>query len=118
MSSISNPSPLDLYSGLRIDIRKPYYGSSIKLAISDFQASSSLESVGIISKPSIPTSVYSAPLLPAAFKYINRTGATQFELRFPGKDLGNGVNDIIKFYSGNASTASLRPALVVTYYIP
>ncbi len=118
ISSISNPDPFDTYPGLKVDMRKPYYGSSIKLATSDFQASSQLDPAGTILKPSTPTSVYSASLLPAAFKYINRTGTTQFELHFPGDDIDNDLYDTIKFYSGDAPTASFKPTLVVTYYIP
>jgi len=118
VSSISNPDPLDIYPGLKVDMRKPYYGSSIKLTASDFQASSQMDPAGTILKPSTPTSVYSASLLPAAFAYINRTGTTQFELHFPGDDIDNDLFDNIKFYSGDAPTASFRPTLVVTYYIP
>jgi len=118
VSSISNPDPFDIYPGLKVDMRKSYYGSSIKLATSDFQASSNLTSAGTILKPSAPTSVYSASLLPAAFQYIKRNGTTQFELRFPGDDIDNDLYDTIKFYSGDAPTISFRPNLVVTYYMP
>ena len=118
VSSISNPDPFDTYPGLKVDMRKPYYGSSIKLTTSDFQASSQMDPAGTILEPSTPTSVYSASLLPAAFKYINRTGTTQFELHFPGDDIDNDLYDTIKFYSGDAPTISFRPNLVVTYYIP
>ena len=118
MSSISNPPPYDTYSSLIVDIRKPYYGSSIKLQLSDFEAASSLKSAGTISEPATPTSPYVAALLTTALPYVNRTGTTQFKLRFPGDDIGNDLYDTIKFYSGNASMVSFRPTLVVTYYIP
>jgi hypothetical protein len=118
VSNISSTNPFDLYTGLKVDMRKPYYGSSIQLTTSDFQASSQMNSAGAILAPSIPTSVYSASLLPAAFKYINKTGTTQFQLRFPGDDIDNDLYDTVKFYSGDAPTASFRPVLVVTYYMP
>ena len=118
MSSITNPNPLDTYAGIRVDIRKPYFGTSLKLQLADFNASSSLQSAGSIPKPATPDSVYSASLLPAAFKYINRAGTTQFRLRFPGDDIGNDLYNTIKFYSGNTFMVSMRPTLVVTYYIP
>ena len=116
MSSISNPSPYDVYSGLNVDIRKPYYGSSVKLQLADFNATNSLTTAGVISEPATPTSPYVASLLPAAFPFINKSGPTQFKLRFPGDDIGNDLYNTIKFYSGDASTASFRPTLVVTYY--
>ena len=118
MSSITSTDPFDIYPGLKVDMRKPYYGSSIKLTTSDFQASSQMDPAGTILKPLTPTSVYSASLLPAAFAYINRTGTTQFQLHFPGNDIDNDLYDTIKFYSGDAPTASFRPTLVVKYYMP
>ena len=57
-------------------------------------------------------------LLATAFPYINKTGTTQFKLRFPGDDIGNDLYDTVKFYSGDASTVSFRPTLVVKYYMP
>ncbi len=118
MSSISNPSPYDFYSALNVDIRKSYYGSSAKLQLTDFNASNSLTTAGTISEPATPNSPYVASLLAPAFPYINLKGITQFKLRFPGDDIGNDLYDTIKFYSGNSFTASFRPTLVVTYYLP
>jgi hypothetical protein len=51
------------------------------------------------------------------FKYINRTGVTQFRLRFALDDNNNGTADYLLFYSGNAAT-SKRPTLVIKYYAP
>jgi hypothetical protein len=118
MSSITNPTPFDTYAGVTVDIRKLYYGSSIKLQLADFNASSSLKSAGTIGEPATPTSPYVGALLATAFPYINKTGTTQFKLRFPGDDIGNDLYDTVKFYSGDASTVSFRPTLVVKYYMP
>jgi hypothetical protein len=119
MADISNPTPYDFYSGLNVYIRKPYYGTNVKLQLADFNATSSLATAaGIISEPATSTSPYVASLLPAAFPYINKSGTTQFMLHFPGDDIGNDLYDTIKFYSGDASTVSFRPTLAVTYYTP
>jgi hypothetical protein len=118
MSSISNPTPYDTYAGLLVDIRKGFYGTSVKLQLADYEASSSLKSAGTIAEPATPTSPYVASLLPAAFPVISRTSTTQFKLRFPGDEIDNDLYDTIKFYSGDASTVSFRPVLVVTYYTP
>jgi hypothetical protein len=118
MSSISNPTPFDTYAGLNVDIRKSYYGSSVKLQLADFNASNSLTTAGTISEPATPNSPYVASLITKAFPYVNKKGTTQFKLRFPGDDIGNDLYDTIKFYSGDASIVSFRPTLVVTYYLP
>jgi hypothetical protein len=118
MSSISNPTPYDIYTTLNVDIRKGYYGTSIKLQLPDFNATNSLATAGTITEPATPNSPYVASLLATAFPYISKTSTTQFRLRFPGDDIGNDLYDTIKFYSGDASTASFRPTLVVTYYLP
>jgi hypothetical protein len=50
--------------------------------------------------------------------YINKTGRTQFRLRFATDDNNDGGADYIRFYSGNDATVSYRPTLVVEYYVP
>jgi len=118
LAFLSNPSPFDIYTGVVVDIRKPFYGTSVKLQLADFNAGSSLKTAGTITEPATPTTTYSASLLPAAFPFINRSGTTQFKLRFPGDDYDRDVYFAVHFFSGNAATVSLRPVLVVTYYIP
>ena len=116
--SVSTPTPFDFYAGVTLDIRKSYFSGNIKLQLVDFNADSSLKTAGVIPEAATPTSSYSASLLSTAFPYINRAGTTQFRLRFPGDDIGNDTFDNVTFYSGDASTTSLRPTLVVTYYTP
>lgn len=49
---------------------------------------------------------------------INRIGLTQYRMEFLLGDNNDESADYITFYSGDASTASYRPALVVEYYVP
>jgi len=50
--------------------------------------------------------------------YINKTGSTQFRLRFKLDDNDDMGADYMKFYSGNFTTTSSRPLLIIQYYLP
>jgi hypothetical protein len=50
----------------------------------------------------------------ATMALVNRTGHTQFRLRFEIDDDENGGNDFIGFFSGDASNSSQRPRLLIT----
>jgi hypothetical protein len=50
------------------------------------------------------------------FRQLDRV--TQFRLRFAKDDNNNHVADYLIFYSGNATTASARPTLIIKYRIP
>jgi hypothetical protein len=52
------------------------------------------------------------------FTCINKTGVTQLRLRFSKDDNDDMSADYLMFYSGNATTASYRPQLIVEYYVP
>jgi hypothetical protein len=57
--------------------------------------------------------------MPAAnLAYINKLGLTQFRLRFTLDDNNDSISNYIRFYSGNAALASVRPLLIVKYYLP
>jgi hypothetical protein len=61
---------------------------------------------------------YSALLNAAGRAYVNRTGTTQFRLRFATGDNDDNGADYMKFFSGNVTTASARPTLIIEYYVP
>jgi len=109
-------NPFTTHQGLKADIRKPYFGTALGLAASDFQALASISSVGTFgTTPS--AGWYSVTLSSTARPYINKTGTTQFRLRFQKDDNDDMGADYLKFYSGNAGTAS-RPVLIIQYYVP
>jgi hypothetical protein len=69
--------------------------------------------------PKTPLSGWYSKALPAtSFGYINRTGVTQFRLRFALDDNEDMSADYMPFHSGNSLTAAYRPVLVITYYVP
>jgi hypothetical protein len=104
------------FGGLRVDIRKPYFGAGLVLESSDFQAAASQPLVGRFG--TVPVSGwYNARLGVTSFQYVNLTGYTQFRLRFYKDDDNDLVADYVRFHSGN-SIAAHTPILVIRYYLP
>lgn len=111
-------NPFTILGKLLVDTRKPYFGGSVGLAISDFQAAAGKSNIGFI--PNAPvnnwyTKVWSTDTF---FSHINLTGSTQFRLRFTTDDNNDNGADFISFFSGNYATASARPTLIIEYYVP
>lgn len=110
-------NPFTTHGGLKVDIRRPYFGTSIKLSIRDFQAAASKSAVGTFgSTPA--NSWYSAILSSTAYPFINLTGTTQFRLRFVKDDNDDMSADYMRFISGDHATVNARPTLIIEYYIP
>ena len=110
-------NPFNSLQKLTADIRRNYFGSLNALESVDFQAPASL--AGAVLFPSTPlNNWYSVGVNKAGLAYINKTGWTQFRLRFSLDDNQNFANDAVLFFSGDNSTVSLRPTLVVEYYLP
>jgi len=109
--------PFTTHLGLLVDIRKPYFGTALGLAASDFQATAGKSSVGTFgTTPS--AGWYSVTLSSTARPYINKTGTTQFRLRFEKGDNDDMGADYMKFFSGNYTTSTSRPLLIIQYYVP
>jgi hypothetical protein len=107
--------PFTILGDLKASTRKPAFGAAT-LALSDFKSAPGKNNVATFSN--IPVSNwYSALLNNAGRVYLNRTGTTQFRLAFTTDDNNDNGNDFMKFYSGNAGTAT-RPQLIIQYYIP
>ena len=110
-------NPFGTHGALLVDIRKPFFGTSTGLEIADFQAAASAPAVARFS--AVPAGGwYSAVLGEMGKSFINRTGTTQFRLRFALADNNNSRADYMSFNSGNAVLAAARPRLVVLYYLP
>jgi hypothetical protein len=109
-------NPFSAFGGLQVGIRKPFFGTTASLQISDFQAVANASGVAIFG--TIPVSNwYSANLNATGRSFVNVTGTTQIRLRFTTYTNNNNVADYMKFYSGNAA-AALRPQLVIKYSMP
>jgi len=106
--------PFSTHGTLLAGIRTPYFGTSVVLESIDFQATQSAQ-LGFSSTP--VANWYSAISGGSVSPYINRTGTTQFRLRFTLDDNDDLAADYVKFYSGNASLI-YRPQLIIEYYVP
>ncbi len=114
--SQAGTNPFGTHGALRADVRQAFFGPAAALAASDFQAGSG--NTAVTSFGAAPAGKwYSAVLGGAAQVFINRTGSTQFRLRFTLDDNNDHGADYVTFYSGNAATAN-RPQLIVQYYVP
>ncbi len=112
---ITGSDPFVTYGGLLVDIQKPYFGTTVGLVASDFQAAG--QSAVSTFDPNPSDNWYSAIVNSAGYIYLNLTGTTQLRLRFTLDDNNNRREDAVKFYSGDG-TAANRPQLIIQYYIP
>jgi surface protein len=115
-AGVVGTNPMKTHNGLVVDIKKFKFYTLPALQINDFQAKASKYRVGKFSKK-LFSGWYKAVLNDIAIPYINKTGRTQFRIRFLLDDNDDNGADILKFYSGNAVLAK-RPKLIVKYYVP
>jgi len=111
-------NPFTFPTGLKVDIRKNFFGTSSNLVITDFQAAVSRAAVGTFGKIPSSSNWYTAILSGTGYPSINKTGTTQFRLYFLKDDNDDGNPDYLKFASGNYATVSSRPTLIIEYYVP
>lgn len=113
---VGNPSG---FGTLNVDIRDSPtgFGSSLALEVGDFQAEASRPNVGTLSYPSSANTWVSAALNTNGTSRINKTGHTQFRIRFTLRSDGDKVDDYLGFFPGEATVATDRPVLEVTYNV-
>jgi hypothetical protein len=108
--------PFSTHGQLLVDVRKGAFGGLAALQRGDFQAPAGKSALMTVADNPV-NGWYSRSLPPAGLIYINKTGLTQFRLRFAEGDNDDGSADNLRFYSGNTAPAN-RPVLVIKYYIP
>jgi predicted outer membrane repeat protein len=114
--AVVGTDPFTILGGLLVDMRKPSFGA-VGLSFGDFQTVAGR--VGVSTFGTVPVSNwYSAVLNGSGRNYINKTGTTQFRLRFATDDNEDGGTDYIKFYSGNHANSAVWPVFVIEYYVP
>jgi hypothetical protein len=112
---LTGANPFGLLGSLTMDVKKPYFGGSSALELTDFQAPSTASSAGGIGALMVSGwfwGVLSAPGDAA----VNKAGTTQIRLRFSLDDNNDHKANYVSMYSGNAGSAS-QPRLIV-YYNP
>lgn len=113
-SGVVGTNPFSTHGNLLADIRTGTFYSSIGLQKEDFQTSPSKSSVLSFTNSTID-GWYSAGFANINFGYINKTGVTQFRLRFAIDDNNDKGDDYLKIYSGDSGSP---PELIIDYYVP
>jgi len=113
--SVTGTDPFLTHQNLMVDIKGGTFGRGV-LEVPDYQAEASLDTAGLFANAPADN-WFSATMTEPALEFINKTGETQFRLRFQLDDNDDMSADTIKFYSGDAATAAYRPVLVVEYYV-
>jgi len=112
----------DIFSellSLRVDIKRPFYGTLRSLQPADFQSpplTTGKNAVGQV-RPVLVGGRRVARLRSIAFPYLNDAGTTQLRLRFVLDDNDDNLANYLLLYSGDAGIAR-RPRLVITYSLP
>ncbi|MFN8412512.1 MAG: DNRLRE domain-containing protein [Anaerolineales bacterium] len=112
--SVTGTDPFTTHQNVLVDIKSSSFDLPT-LQTSDFQSAASLDAAATILNT--PTdNWYSTQLDANTSQYINKTGNTQFRLRFQLDDNDDGGADTIKFHSGDAVFDN-RPQLLIEYYV-
>ncbi|MCB0118588.1 MAG: hypothetical protein KDD72_06135 [Anaerolineales bacterium] len=122
LETIVGKNPFVSHRYIWIDIREGAFGSFGPFQIgslqnSDFQASASLYSAGIILDNPVG-GWYWSNLDARSFPFINLQGVTQFRLGFLVDDDDNRRDDYLSFFSGDYGVLYARPQLTIKYYVP
>ena len=115
--SIQGTNPFATHGNLLVDIKKGAFSDSRTLQAADFQAAASVSSAAKITSAPVP-GWHSVNLTSSIFGYIDKSGTTQFRLRFNKDDNDDLDADFIRFFSGNTAVVADRPSLIIKYYIP
>ncbi len=110
-------NPLTSFGGLKVDIKKGSFGSSMFMDIQDFEGPADEASVGALVAEDGKPGWYIMTLKEEQFKLINRSGVTDFRLRFKIDDNNNNKIDLARFFIGDAANGGY-PSLTIHYIIP
>ena len=114
---IAGTNPFATHQNILVDIHYGAFGSlpDRSLQSSDFQSPSCMDAIGTIQN--IPMGDWYWTMLDSsAFNCINRSGITQFRLRFQIDDNNDMAYNYLRFYSGDYKKSAYRPRLIVKYY--
>lgn len=114
-ASLGNPWVSN--GALVADISNGCLGGNCALAASDFQAAVSASNAIVFPAPtsnSAGTSIVGM-VNSTAFNHINKTGNTQFKLRFQNNSNNNKTSDYLLLAGGEYFLSQYRPVLVVQY---
>jgi hypothetical protein len=114
---LTGTNPFTTHGSILLDVRKGVFSNNNALQLGDFQAVASKSAGWKITNTPV-SGWYSVNFGASIFIYVNRTGITQFRLRFTKDDNNDNGADYLKFYSGNYAGITSRPQLIIEYYVP
>ncbi|QGU96716.1 hypothetical protein GOM49_17940 [Clostridium bovifaecis] len=97
-------------TGIKIDIKSGYFGTSSDLTQSDYNAAASLVDIATMSVPNTNDNYVEVTPPSSALQYINKTGRTQFRLKCTSAV--DFTSDTLEIYGGDSSSYS--PQLIIT----
>jgi hypothetical protein len=102
-----------------VDVEGPYFGTALTLVSSDWQDGVSDDKATKVSSRSTFTksALNSFLITTTGLAFIKNDNHTQFRLYYTAND-SDVVSDYVSFASGEATTASQRPTLLIHYYVP
>ena len=83
---------------ITVDIKNGYYGTDDGLSAADFQAASSATGVATLPYPAANGDWVEGNLNSSGLSNINKTGCTQFKVRFTTDDDNDGTADYLSIY--------------------
>jgi len=95
---------------ITVDIKNGYYGTSESLLAADFEAASSATGVATLPYPAANGDWVEGDLNSSGLSNINKTGVTQFKVRFTTDDDNDGTADYLNIYDGTTSNPTLEVA--------
>lgn len=109
-------NPFDTHGVLLGDIKTGSFNGNQNLETADFSASATKNSVLRFTNNPV-NNWFTRSLNASNLIYINKTGVTQFRLRFTLDDNNDLGVDFLRIFSGNAASAN-RPKLIIQYFLP
>jgi hypothetical protein len=91
------------------------FGTSLNLENADFEASATANAVVTLNYPATTNAWSTGNLNSSGLSAINKTGHTQFRVRFTADDDNDTADDYLGFYSGENASTTNKPVLVVVY---
>lgn len=105
------------FGNLYLHINTGTYGDE-DLEIQDFQASSTVNQISVVSIPDYTGHTVFSALNQAGIDAINKTGLTQFKLQFETAINNDAVSDRISFFPGNHGPDVYKPSLIIVFSVP
>jgi pimeloyl-ACP methyl ester carboxylesterase len=112
-NAVVGSNPFTVMGDLKVDVKNGTFGTAA-LEYQDFERTPTDGAVGLFNDtPS--QGWYTAILGSPSYNDINFAGLTQIRLRFASATNANSAADYLKLYSGDDSTSSNWPQLIITY---